>query len=685
MAEFQPDTGAKPEVDVDYLLRRLEREKRARAEIESVLDQKTRALYHANRELQQRERRNRAILDAAAEGILTLNEDNIIETFNEAAEEIFGYSAAEVIGRDVNTLVAAPYQEKPSADEPRVPNLEAIGLRRDGSTFPMELGRSVISQGGKLVVIMIVRDISERRRAEHELYRMNAALERARDQALEASQAKSMFLANMSHELRTPLNAIIGYSEMLQEEAEEAGLDHFVSDLKKIHAAGRHLLALINDVLDLSKVEAGKMDLYVETVPIASLLDDVAVTVEPLAAKNGNQLVKEYAADLGTIETDVTKVRQILFNILSNACKFTENGRITLAAERTNPAGEERLRIAVQDTGIGIRAEQMDKLFQEFTQGDGSTSRRFGGTGLGLAISRRFCRLLGGDVTAQSEVGRGSTFTVDLPLRQRKSDDASEAEPAFLRPTIDHIRPNECVLIIDDDPQVRDMLERRLAKEGFLAVSAATGREGLDLARRLRPIAITLDVMMSGMDGWAVLSSLKADPQLADIPVIMITIVGEENLAYSLGVTDFLVKPVDRDRLVAVLSKYRPAKPQTSVLVVDDDFSMRELLRYLLRELDCSVREAANGLAALSILAEQKPDLILLDLMMPVMDGFQFLEEVRRHSDCQDIPIVVLSAMELSAEERSRLQGRVQQILEKSASAQEDLLEALKKILAIRR
>jgi signal transduction histidine kinase/CheY-like chemotaxis protein len=559
--------------------------------------------------------------------------------------------------------------------------VEAVGLRRNGTSFPMEIGVSQAEVDRKLIVVMIVRDVTERQRVEKELRRVNWALERARDQALEASRAKSAFLANMSHELRTPLNAVIGYSEMLQEEAQEAGTSQFLPDLQKIHTAGKHLLALINDVLDLSKIEAGKVDLFLETFDIAALIREVVTTVVPLAEKNHDSIEVCLPDDLGVMQGDATKLRQVLYNLLSNACKFTENGQIALAATRVAAGETERVRMEVSDTGIGMTPEQVDRLFQDFTQGDSSTTRRFGGTGLGLAISRRFCRLMGGDITVRSELNQGSRFTIELPIEQSQES----AAPASLDTpaSIESGAGLDIVLVIDDDADVRDMVERRLTKEGFYVVTAQGGVEGLRLARELRPRAITLDVMMPGMDGWSVMSVLKATPELADIPVVLLTIVSDKNLGYSLGAADYLVKPINRERLAAVLRKYRSTDGSQPplLLVVEDDEPSREMACRLLAGMGFEVAEAANGHEGLTRLQERVPNAILLDLMMPEMDGFQFLEEIRRHEAWRGIPVVVLSSKELTSEDRNRLNGRVLQILEKGATSRDDLLNAVRRLV----
>ncbi len=491
-----------------------------------------------------------------------------------------------------------------------------------------------------------------------------------------ADRHKSEFLANMSHELRTPLNAIIGYSEMLQEDAADLGADQFTDDLKKINAAGKHLLELINAVLDLSKIEAGKMELYLEDFEVAGLVRDIAAVIQPLAAKNANRVDVRCPDAIGTMRADVTKVRQALFNLLSNACKFTDQGTVGLTVARETTDGREWLVFSVSDTGIGMTSDQLARLFEAFTQADAATTRRYGGTGLGLALSRRLCRMMGGDVTVESEAGRGSIFTIRLPAQVTAPSPESVA-PALAAPAA---HPGAgTVLVIDDEPAVRDLMQRFLTKEGFRVVTAAGGEEGLRRARELRPDAITLDVMMPGLDGWAVLSALKADPAVADVPVIMLTIVDDRNLGYALGAADYLTKPIDRERLVTVLNEHRRDLP---VLVVDDDADVRQLLRRMLESDGHAVVEAENGRAALGALRAGRPAVILLDLMMPEMDGFEFVAELRRDEAWRSIPVVVITAKDLSHDDRDRLNGHVQKILQKGTHGRDELLADVRELVA---
>ena len=524
----------------------------------------------------------------------------------------------------------------------------------------------------------------ERQQAIAQLGEMVDRLAEARDAAMRATQTKSQFLANMSHELRTPLNAIIGITDMLAEDAKDDGDDDAIEPLERISRAGKHLLSLINDILDLSKIEAGRMELHLESFPLETLIADAVNLAKPLADSNANKIEVHCPVGVGEMHADLTRVRQVVFNLLSNACKFTERGTIMV---EVSGKGED-IEIVVRDTGIGMTQEQIGKLFQEFSQADSSTTRKYGGTGLGLAISQRFCRMMGGDITVESEPGKGSAFTVRLP--RRATAQGEDAAPEFIAPAEGAVAAaprartkRNTVLVIDDDPTARDLLQRFFTREGFSVEVAEDGREGLQLARELKPSLVTLDVLMPEMDGWSVLREIKADPELSETPVLMVSILDEKNKGFALGAADYITKPVDRKRLVSILEKYKLDSAGGHVLVVEDEAEVRALLRRMLVAEGWTVTEAENGRVALDCLKEAAPlpDLIMLDLIMPQMDGFDFLAERRRNPDWTNIPVVVVTAADLTAEDRKRINGGVAKIIQKTSPERETFLSEVREFV----
>ncbi len=628
------------------------------------------------------------IVDTVRKPLLILDSELRVRSSNRAFYETFAVSAADTEGRLIYELGNGQW------DIPALRTLleDIIPASTIFNDFELEhdfpaIGRRVMllnarrlqaGHHGELLVLGL-EDVTERRRVE-------AVVATAREAAESANRTKSLFVANMSHELRTPLNAILGYSEMLQEEAADLKLDSFSADLEKIASAGKHLLALINDILDLSKIEAGKMELFLEDFDLGEMISEVLATIQPLVAANENVLTVADTSGVGVMHADQMKVRQALFNLLSNAVKFTRSGTITVDAARERMDGREWIVFRVADTGIGMTAEQLVKLFQDFTQADASTTRKFGGTGLGLALTRRFCQMMGGDVTVRSEPGEGSVFTIKLPAVVRSADPAPLAAPASAfggTPGLADALPADasCVLVIDDDPVQRDLMQRFLGREGFRVLVAGGGEEGIRLAREMQPDAITLDVMMPDRDGWSVLAELKADPALRGIPVVMLTMVDDPRRGIALGAAEFATKPVNRRRLARLLRKYACADGPCGVLVVDNDPDARALMRGMLEGEGWSVTEAENGRAALESMEANLPRLVLLDLLMPEMDGFQFTDEVRRHPEWRTVPIVVVTSHDLSAAEREQLNGYVQTIVRKAGEVPDSLLERVRDLI----
>jgi adenylate cyclase len=632
-------------------------------------------------ELQRRGAILRVTFDNMLHGVLMFDRDLKLAAWNRQVMELLelpeSFLTGEPLYDDFLRLLAKRGEFGPISGE-SPDNLAQFDLntgrdykfertRPDGTV--LEVRHSPLPDGG---FIIIYTDITERKRSEE-------ALTAARDQAEAMSLTKSSFLANMSHELRTPLNAIIGVTEMLQEDARDLKRVEEIEPLDRVMGAARHLLALINDILDLSKIEAGRMELHLETFSVAKLIDDVVKTIEMLAQRNRNRIVVDCDRSTRTMHADQMRVRQALLNLVSNANKFTERGTVTIRARRQEERNREWIEIAVTDTGIGMTRGQIERLFQEFSQADSSTTRKYGGTGLGLAISRRFCQMMLGDITVESEHGRGSTFTIRLPARVTETDTATAVVETSRPQPVARSHDAPLVLIVDDDPVVREMVGRFLEREGFSVAWAGGGRDALRLARELRPAAITLDVLMSDIDGWTVLAAIKGDPTLADIPVILMSIIDEKNRGYSLGAAEYLVKPVNRETLVKALRRICGSKGGRLLLVEDDD-AARHRMRVELEQNGWQVSEAEHGQKALKHLAEVRVDAIVLDLIMPEMDGFEFLEAMRRRAEWREIPVVVVTSKDLTAEDRERLSGGVERVIQKTG--RDETLREVRGVLA---
>ncbi|RMF91749.1 MAG: response regulator [Nitrospinota bacterium] len=487
------------------------------------------------------------------------------------------------------------------------------------------------------------------------------------------SQHKSEFLANMSHELRTPMNAIIGFTRLVMRRAKDVLPQRQYENLEKILLSAEHLLQLINDILDLSKIEAGRMEVQPASFALDALIEECLRTVEPMRRSERIQLVKSLEAALPPLFTDQAKLKQILMNLLSNAVKFTEDGCITVTA---HPHGGD-LVIAVADTGIGIPADKLEVIFEEFRQVDSSTTRKYGGTGLGLSISRRLAQLLGGNITVQSTVGSGSTFTVTLPLHYGTIQPVMPAPPPDRLTTLPEA--GRVVLVIDDDPDVIYLLQENLAEAGYRVVGITNGEEGLQKARELRPFAIILDLLMPQKDGWQILHELKADEVTRPIPIIVLSIIDNRELGYRLGAADYLLKPFDREAILAALARLAPQPGH--LLLVDDDPQLLDLVRQLLEGTPYAIETARDGEEALEAITRHTPAVILLDLLMPRMDGFAVIEYLQQDPRYREIPVIVLTAKVLTDAEKHLLQQRVQTIIQKNGLHRQTLLQELQRVL----
>jgi DNA-binding response OmpR family regulator/two-component sensor histidine kinase len=508
---------------------------------------------------------------------------------------------------------------------------------------------------------------------ERKVQERTAELFAAKEEAEAGNRAKSKFLATMSHELRTPMNAILGYSEMLHEEEEDIQKR---ADLEKIHAAASHLLGLINDVLDLSKVESGKMELHLEEFNFGEMLKQLLTTALPLIEKNNNHFELLIDSDPGTIYADLTKCRQIILNLISNAAKFTQNGKIHIHVQRKDNGEREWLSLRISDEGIGMTEDQLKKLFQPFTQADASTTRRYGGTGLGLAISKQFIDMMGGNISVHSVFGEGSSFNIHLPVRVYKQAQAPRREDLLAQ-------VSGVVLLIHEDPSLREMIKSYLSRLGYSVALASSGREGVHLAEKLRPDAIIVDLILPDMDGWVVIAMLKANRLLAEIPVFMFNADPQHQASGLLAATDYLDKPAHEEQLAALMQKYNIGdKSNALIMVVDDDHIHRETVAETLKNEGWRVFQAENGRVALASLAHKQPNLILLDLHMPEMDGFEFIEQMRANAHWKNIPIVVMTAMKLTSNEYARLHRHVQDIKRKQNTNPSELLPQIHTLLS---
>ncbi len=623
-----------------------------------------------------------ALLVNSPVAVVTADLEGNVVSWNPRAEKLFGYTEGEVIGKSLDDIVTkegALRQEanKYSDQVISTGRVQATTKRnrKDGSLVDVELLALQVIVGEELVgYIVIYHDITERVRVEE-------ILRQSKEAAEAASQAKSTFLANMSHELRTPLNAIIGFTRLVKRRVKDVLPKKQLDNLDKVLGSANHLLGLINDILDLSKIEAGRIDVQLNTFDLDGLIDVCLQTVRPLISDDRLYLEKEIDPDLPLLYTDQEKVRQILINLLSNAVKFTEHGAISVTAQRE----VDDLVLAVKDTGIGIPEGALARIFEAFQQVDTSTTRKYGGTGLGLSISRHLARLLGGDIGVESTVGVGSTFTVRLPLRYNETKPMVPL-PGLQEVSVDQPGGGPLVLVIDDDPNAIYLLEEHLSEAGYRVARAMSGEEGLEKARKLNPFAITLDILLPKEMGWQVLGELKSDATTRDIPVIVVSIVDDKDRGYRMGAFDYLVKPFDQENLLHVLGRISPPdRSPKRVLIVDDDPDVVDLLHQLLDGGAYEIEAAENGQLALEAISRQQPDIILLDLLMPRLDGFAFIEQLRKQDKLRKIPIIVLTAKTLSAGEQDLLEQGISSVFQKQQLDNEALVQEIHSALQVYR
>lgn len=611
-------------------------------------------------------------------GVAIVDKDGRIAQANSSFKHIAGIPPEDGDGKllsdvapEVNAVLSKPIQVAAAGfratwkSQPSTP----FSIERDDETvhltatlFPVAIGRGDRETPAAGIV---VNDITRQKLWE-------AELEQARDEAEQANRAKSAFLANMSHELRTPLTAVLGYSELLEEEIKDIGEDSLLGDLNKINMNARHLLGLINDVLDLSKIEAQKMDVNAVDVDVPVMVEELRAAAGGLVEKKGNAFEINLSDAPQHVFTDDLKLKQILLNLISNAAKFTENGRIELRVSTVKRGKVEMVQFRVTDTGIGMTTEQVAKLFERFRQADETTTRKYGGTGLGLALTRALTILLHGTVDVSSEVGKGTVFTVEVPVRH-VAREMVISEDGTSRPKDVH----GAVLVVDDDPSVRDVVERILVKEGFTVITAKDGQEALDKAKTFKPAAILLDVMLPVVDGWNVLRTLRNDPETADIPVIMQTLLDEERFAYAHGASGYLKKPVARSRLINALID--ATKSTGQVMLIDDDPEARDRMARILRRDEWTVIEKANGREALEALETVTPDLILVDLVMPEMDGHAFIAKVRENEKWAGIPMIVLTAEDIEGADIRALESFTADIIQKGSMPLTELVANLRR------
>jgi PAS domain S-box-containing protein len=633
----------------------------------------------AQHELQRLSRQNSLILETAGEGIFGFDTQGQTIFINPVAAAMLGYEPHDLIGRKQHDIIhyAKPDGTPLSTDDCMVCSAlkhgnrhrvaDDVFWRNDGKPLPVEYVVSPIVEDGEITGgVVTFKDITERKQHEQ-------ALKQAKDEAEQANYAKSRFLANMSHELRTPLNAVIGYSEMLQDEAEEDGLDSFIPDLLKIRSAGTHLLGLINDVLDISKIEAGKMDIDLHSLEPHALINEILATAKPLVEKNNNQLLLDAPESTPDMVTDSTKVRQILLNLISNAAKFTKEGNITVKLAVENHKEQNWIAFSVRDSGIGMTPEQQNKVFDAFTQADTSTTRKYGGTGLGLAISKKFAEMLGGTIMVDSHFGEGSCFTLKLPIDSTNANTLlpleHEAEEQFSgKGTI--------VLLALSNPEISHNFQIMLNSRGFSAAIVEDKETTLHMCKKLQPDILLVDEQFENTSLAGLL--YEVSQQLSSELHVIVLYEHEKINTDALAIRPVKQLPVTVEalKLLELVAKYKvDTSNKPLVMLVEDSTEIRKSIALVFKKQGWRVLQCENGQEALQHLEERLPDLIVLDLLMPDIDGFEFLTHVRKSETWFQIPVLISTGLALEEEAEIRLKGQVLEIIHKDDGALFEIMD----------
>jgi PAS domain S-box-containing protein len=641
------------------------------------------------RKLRDREHYNRLIIERAQDAFVSMDSHGVVKEWNPEAARTFGWSRSEALGATVRELII-PFSLRErhlegvrrflkTGEGPLLNKRTGIMARhKDGHEFPVEISISPVQVGSKYIFNAFLRDVTEAKNAQRQIEEQNQQLETRSLEVQKATRLKSEFLASMSHELRTPLNAILGFSDLLADDTAGALNPKQRRFIGHVRNGATHLLALINDILDLSKIEAGQLEVFPENISLQHALSEVLPQLQPLIDKRKMDL--DVTREQFMVYADRLRLKQVLYNLLSNAVKFTpETGSISVAAHTEGDS----VHISVADTGVGVRKEDQAAIFEEFRQVGESARGIKEGTGLGLAITRRLVEQQGGTISIESELGKGAKFTFTLPVGQHKVL-AEVPGAAIAASPLKSKRPT--VLVVDDKAQERELLASYLAPEGYRIVTAASGDEAISMARDLRPDVITLDILMPTGSGWEMLYRLRNTPETSKIPIVVVSIVDQRHLGFSLGAAEYLVKPVSREILLEALGRHiiadRDGKASFTCLVIDDDQDTLRLVSEVLQSVGCAPVAIDNGKSALEFLKDHEVDVVLLDLLMPEMDGFEVLRRVKASPQLQNLPIVIMTGKEITQAEKELLEGQSRGLIQKGDKWRDQLLASVRKVIA---